>query len=119
LCESEENTITFSTQYGKANAIWEEELPQVGCEYHVEIEIVDTIIWGNNGFETKDKMYTISWENEIFFITGYLESVEEDGYSVLRLGESIIPFVIDGKLPPADVYVQLQCKTVKLNNINY
>ena len=89
-------SVQFSTDYGSATALWEGDLPISNRDYHVEIDIKDTLTWNRDILENDTGRYSIQMQDSVVLFTGKLDSVENDGYAVLRMGGSIIPFVTKG-----------------------
>ena len=53
------------------------------------------------------------------FITGCIDFVDEDGYTVLRLDDSIIPFLTIGEPYQVGTYVRLATKLITLYPLDY
>ena len=110
--------VVFSTEYGNATANWDGDLPEEGKEYFVEIEIGETLALGNNLKICNEAKFTIGMEHDSVFLTGYLESIEEDGYAVLRFGDSIVSLEIMGAIPP-ESFVKVISDEVTLFDVKY
>jgi len=117
--ESPKNFVIFSTEYGNTKAFWNGDMPEVDKEYFVELEIESTLKWGDNIRIVEDDKYVIGVEGNACYMVGYLESIEDDGYTVIRLGENIISLEVDGKPFPIGVFVKVEADKVILFNINY
>lgn len=99
--------VDFETQYGRAIGIWIGEPPIVDAEYSVEIDF-DNILTFNESVKAQSNPATeIGTSDGVTTISGILESVDEDGYSVLRLGVSIIPFMMRGFSGSVNIWVQI------------
>jgi hypothetical protein len=81
-------TIHGSTCFGKINVIWEGDKPEIGKTYHVELDIDGVYVWGQDIVSSDDDISIIC--------NGILESIDDDGYAVLRMGDYIIPFLTKG-----------------------
>ena len=69
----------------------------VDSTYDVEVDLSDPLSWGvdivpNEGSTSS----TIVMSKDSARFTGILDSVDVDGYAVLRLGDYIIPFIGTG-----------------------
>lgn len=53
------------------------------------------------------------------FIIGFLESVEADSYSVLRLRDNIVTFEVEGRLPSDNILVRIEPRKLKLFQVKY
>lgn len=111
-------SVDFTTEFGKARARWSGTDPQIGKEYVVEVEIPDILIWGKDIFATEGGLQ-ITNENETISIVGLFESIDEDGYSVIRHGISIVPVVTQGVPCALGTYVKLFAKNVILYEVEY
>lgn len=110
--------VGFSTEYGNAMANWNGDLPEEGKEYFVEIEIGQTLTLGNNLKICDEGKYSIEMVESSISLTGCLETIDEDGYAVLRLGDSIIPLEVIGAIPP-ESFVKVISDEVTLFNVKY
>lgn len=111
-------SVKFSTEFGKAKAIWIGTDPKIGKEYFVEVEIPDILFWGKDIFETEEGLQ-ITNENDTISIVGLFESIDEDGYAVLRHGISIIPVVTQGVPCALGTYVKLFANNIILYEVEY
>ena len=111
--------VDFSTDYGKATALWEGEKPTINFEYHVEIDIDDSLTWEKDIIKNETGEYSIQMHDNRIFLAGMLDSVDDDGYAVLRIGESIITFVTNGIPFVNGSFIKLISKTVTLSQIDY
>lgn len=110
--------VGFSTEYGNAIANWDGDLPEEGKEYFVEIEIGETFTLGNNLKICDEGKFSIGMEEDSISLTGCLESIEEDGYAVLRLGDSIVSLEVIGAIPP-ESFVKVISDEVTLFDVKY
>ena len=117
--EGSKNTVMFSTEYGNAKATWNGELPEANKEYFVEFEITDILVWQKNVTLSEKLKNVIGMENDAFYMIGFLESVEEDGYTVVRLGESIVSLEIEGNSLQQGTFVKVKADRLLLYDMNY
>lgn len=117
--EGSKNTVIFSTEYGNAKGIWKGCLPETDKDYFVEFEIPDTLVWQKDVIASERLEDTIGMENDIFYLIGSLESAEEDGYTVIRLGESIVSLDIEGNSLQVGTFVKVKADNLFLYDMNY
>ena len=89
------NLIIFSSKFGKGIATFKKNDSE-NKEYNVEIDIVDNLQWGQEIKISSKKYPLIILNGYINTIVGELESIDNDGYSILRMENSIIPFYASG-----------------------
>ena len=111
--------VDFLSDYGEATAIWDGDSPTDDCEYHVEVDIEDTILWGEDVTVSASNEYSIRMLENNIVLVGILDSTEDDGYTVIRIGECIIPFIAKGIPVTVGSFVQVISETVTLTPINY
>jgi hypothetical protein len=111
------NKIVFKSPLGIGKGIWMSDSPPLIDEsYEVEIEINDSLKWGENvSFAAEDKE-VIGMDNEYGHIQGKVEGVDSDGLVILRLGDSII--MLDNFIPPPpnESFIRLAPVTLRLFN---
>ena len=105
--------VGFSSQYGNATANWDGDFPEEGKEYFVEIEIGETFTVGDNLTICDEGKFCIEVEADVISLTGCLASIEEDGYAVLRVGDSSVPLEVIGAIP-AESFVRITSDGVTL-----
>jgi len=92
----DDSKIFCSSPFGSLTLKWIDEKPTLNKDYHVELEINKTLFWNKDISLSEINDFTINDENGTIVIIGQLESVEDDGYTVLRVGEDIIPVITKG-----------------------
>ena len=117
--ENSNNLVLFSTNFGDAKAFWEGEEPIANREYQVEVDINDTLIWHKDILKDDIGNYSIQLENNLILICGNLDSVDDDGYAVLRIGENIIPFIAIGEPFQVGSFIRLSTKSISLSTVSY
>jgi len=111
--------VLFSSDFGCAKANWKGKEPSLNKKYFVEIDIDHIFVWGEDVSLEKDCMPSIHQEYEQISITGYIDSVDEDGYVVLRLGDSILPFLFQGESLKIGTCVRLLTDSLSLYPVDY
>ena len=112
-----EHEVVVANKYGKMNAEWIGESPKKDSIKNVEVEINDTLVWGQDIVETNDKNYKIESIDGRICLQGCLESISEDGYTVIRLGESIICVDTEG-MPLLEIrdFVTIKATHIELHD---
>ena len=89
--------IYGSTHFGSINVKWIGAKPVIDKTYYVELDIEDTLVWEQDVMlSCSSEIYNITCDGITISLFGVLESVDDDGYSVLRMGDFIIPFLAQG-----------------------
>ena len=110
--------IIFKTKCGEAEAYWNGNEPIINQEYYVEFDINQTLTWGIDILNNRSSI-SIRFANDLVHISGILESIDDDGYSLIRVGENIIPFMATGTPFSIGSSIELVTKSVSLSPINY
>jgi len=76
---------------------WEGEKPEIGETYIIELEVEGVFDWGIDITLSRNSKDSISNEGQYYSLNGVFESVDDDGYAVLRMGDYIIPFIAQGR----------------------
>ena len=71
---------------------WMKSKPEVNRIYEVELESNETLVWNKNVSISKENN-TICDANNLVKIVGDLESIDADGYLVLRIDNNIVTFM--------------------------
>ncbi len=111
--------VSFTSEYGSAKAIWNGSLPTLNKEYFVEIEVYDKLYWRENVIESHDENNKILMENNNCCFIGTVESIDDDGYTVIRIGHNIICIVIEGGALPIGSSVKVIASIVELFDVKY
>lgn len=109
-----ENQVLFSSEFGSANGNWCVGIPKSGNEYNVEVDLEGLVVFKENLTFSDLKECKIQMKGNKICLIGLLESVEEDGYAVLRLNDYIIPFEISGELPEEGQFVEIEINEIDL-----
>lgn len=101
-----QNIVTYSSEFGTGKAEWHGEIPTINSKCDVEFEIEDLLTWGVDINRINEQPCSIYMGKDKLIIIGQLESVDEDGYTVVRLGKSIIPLVVKDIPQQETMYVK-------------
>lgn len=84
--------VWCKTDLGNLSLIWKDDNPIENQEYEVELENDEILMLNNNVYITEE-LPTIFEDEQGITIIGDLESIDEDGYLVMRVENSIISFL--------------------------
>lgn len=93
---SPKTIVEFSTEVGKARGFWVGEIPIIGSDYFVEIDIDSTLSAGRHITQSSSKIFSINMLNNKVCFVGRLESLDADGFATVRCGDSIFSFLSEG-----------------------
>ena len=110
--------VDFSSDFGRSAAIWEGEAPAAGVYYDVELDVDNTLVWGESVSTTSSNKSTIALEEELFVVIGKVISLEEDGCVSISVGDSVI--LLDVENAPKELTGHIECRAsdVKLYPTN-
>jgi len=101
------------TSYGAINVDWNGTIPEIEKWYDIELDIDEPLTWGANIVSSITPNNTITVRDNMLLISGILETIHPDGYSALRIGESIIPFLAQGDALTCGSNITLIAKSIK------
>lgn len=110
--------VNFSTEYGNATALWSGNEPQISKEYFVELEVPGVLYWQKD-ITVSEEVCGIALKSGMVHLVGLFESIEDDGYTVIRLGDSIISIETQGEPPETGSNVKLTTNNLLLYEVNY
>lgn len=113
------NIVYYSTIYGSSKAKWSGENPILNQEYFVEMEIEDLFSEGVNIVNAEKSEYKIDLIDEKAIFTGVLETIEPDGYAILRMEENIIPIEIKEGVFNANDFVRITIEDISMYPCDY
>jgi len=111
--------LKVESNYGKFNVLWDGELPSIGERVDVELDIDNNLTWDKDIYLAKNDELQIQQTKEKTVIQGRLEEVSNDGFTVLRLSDSIITFVAKGLALPINSIIQIKVSNIKAYPTNY
>lgn len=114
----DEYLINFTTDYGKGVGIWKGEEPNAGSEYFIEIDIDDILNWQKDIIYSEES-YNISYDSKKIYISGKFELIEDDGYTIIRIGNSIIALETIGSPYEIGKFIKISCNNLFLYNVKY
>ena len=97
VVEVADDKVHGLTCFGKITVFWDGNTPEIGTAYDVELDIESVLVWGKDVILVNDESFAIDYDGELALLHGILESIDDDGYAVMRMGDYIIPFLSQGE----------------------
>jgi len=107
-------SVAFETEIGTGQATWQGETPAETKTYHVEVNVDETLDWGTTVLNHNKPEHRIYVQNGYTHLIGTLESTDDTGLSVLRIGDSIIEFEATGQPFPLGSPIELIAGSISL-----
>jgi hypothetical protein len=111
---AEEVLVTFTTDFGKAAAIWNGVPPKVDEIHDVELEIEQGVVWGESAQSASNDDYFIGLVEGFIKLTGNIVSVDAEGLMAFDMGGSVILVEIIGFAGSIPMVVDLYVERVDL-----
>jgi len=111
--------ICCSNTLGKLTVRWIGSKPILNSEYDVELDIEKTLVWGKDIILSKTVKHFIMTEKALTVLNGVLESVDADGYAILRVGNSIVPFMSEGTAFEIGSIIKIKVNYITVSPITY
>jgi hypothetical protein len=110
--------VTFWTASGSAQAEWVGTRPEVGGMYDAEVEVPESLVWGDGIRQVAAMEPGIATTDGTTIITGMLDSLEDDGVATVRLGDSLLLVETEGLPGRVGSSVQLATRQLRLFDAN-
>lgn len=104
--------VLCKTDYGEVSVYWVGKTPIENEVYDVEFEASKLLLWDRDINVTAEQLTICDNNNEIKII-GELESIDEDGYMVLRIGDSIVTFMTQGIFADKGARIQVRLEFIE------
>ena len=111
--------VLCSTEFGEIVLTWKDNIPEKDKEYDVEFDTDDILKWDDDISLTEVKEPLINMENNEIIINGILESVDEDGFMVVRMKDYILTFETQGKALYNGVNIRIEVPTIEAYPYSY
>ena len=114
------NIVYYKTKYGESQGEWADDpLPTVNQETFVELDADEIFKKNVNIFVEKEDDYKMYLSEEGIVFVGNLESIDDDGITALRIGDSILLIeTVKGDFVGWE-NVKLIAKKISLYSYNY
>ena len=107
-----------STCFGDIIVIWKGDKPDIGKAYYVELDIDGVYVWGQDIALSKENI-SITSNEESTSLSGIFESIDDGEYSVLRMGDYIVPFLTEGNSFEIGSEININAKLISAYPIDY
>ena len=114
-----DNIVLCSTEFGEIVLTWKDNIPEKDKEYDVEFDTDNILKWGDDISLMEAKEPSIYMENNEIIINGILESVDEDGFMVVRMKDYILTFETQGKALHNGVNIRIKIPTIEAYPFSY
>jgi len=108
-----ESFVHFSTGFGSAVAFWEADAPTVGEFHDVELDVMESTVWGVNAHFAVSNVYSIKGESGSINLTGKIVSIDDET-AVFDLAGSLILLEIVGFSGNIPAFIDLKIKKIAL-----
>ncbi len=110
--------VLCKTGYGDVSAYWMGNTPVENETYDVEFETDKLLVWDRDIVVTEEQL-AICDDNHEIKIIGDLESIDEDGYMVLRIDSSIMTFMTQGIPVEEGLRIQIRLEFIEVYPVEY
>jgi len=113
-------TVVFSSPYGSAQAEWiGERPPPKVAELHVELEIEQTLVFGENTKQATLQEPSIHQREDSIVIAAEIDSVfSESETACLRIGDSLVLVDYEGSFPSPHSWIEVQVSCLKIYDVS-
>ncbi|HEX2914464.1 MAG TPA: hypothetical protein VH186_26930 [Chloroflexia bacterium] len=111
--------VRFESEVGQAWANWMGDEPTLGEVYDVELTVNDSLYWDEDIEAVPDERALIEASDDSVIIQATLESCEEDGFTVLKVGTGNLTLTAYGDPPLPGSTVRATAKTLILSDNRY
>ncbi|HLZ63566.1 MAG TPA: hypothetical protein VKR06_42065 [Ktedonosporobacter sp.] len=110
--------VEFQTCFGDGNALWVGQNPILGNSYVVEIEIPGKLSWGEHILKCNQEESKIENKGDYICLTGILLSVEENGFSVMKIENNLVLLEAVGKSFEKGIFIEVMAKNIIVYDTN-
>jgi len=111
--------VTCRTEFGDIALTWMDANPSINKEYDIEFDTNEILIWKNDIIMTELKEPAIYMDNNEIVIIGTLESVDDDGLMVVRMGDYILPFETQGEAYHNGTMIKIKVQSMEAYPLSY
>lgn len=105
--------IVCSTRFGAAVAVWQADIPRVGEEYDVELEIDGKFLWGSNA-SVSENYFSLSEQEDITVLSARLLSIDKDGVAVIEFDGAKAMIELAGPVPRPPFFIKLNVESLSV-----
>jgi uncharacterized Zn-binding protein involved in type VI secretion len=114
----DEPLVEVQTPQGRVRALWHGTEIAAGDSRGVEIEISQTLRWGNDIAASQGDPAMGHDDSGKVFIVGQLEEVYDDGVVVVRVGDAVVQVETEGDAPARGTTVRVLVDQLELWDTN-
>lgn len=118
LTEKPKLIVLCETGYGEVSVYWKGNTPVENETYDVEFETDKLLEWGRDIVATEEQL-AICDDNHEIKIVGDFESIDEDGYMVLRIDSSIMTFMTQDIPVIEGLRIQVRLDFIEVYPVEY
>ncbi len=118
LADKPKPIVLCKTGYGNVSVYWMGNTPVENETYDVEFETDKLLVWDRDIVVTEEQL-AICDDNHEIKIIGDLESIDEDGYMVLRIDSSIMTFMTQGIPIEEGLRIQVRLEFIEVYPVEY
>ena len=118
LADKPKLIVLCKTGYGEVSVYWMGNIPVENETYDVEFETDKLLVWGRDIAVTEEQL-AICDDNHEIKIIGDLESIDEDGYMVLKIDSSIITFMTQDIPVVEGLRIQVRLDFIEVYPVEY
>ncbi|MGG0177501.1 hypothetical protein [Gottfriedia acidiceleris] len=111
--------VKFNSPYGSAIGKWVGSKPKLNSECDIEIDIPEILEWEKQIYKIDKEFSQITSDENHIYLSGVLESIDSDGYSVLRIGNNLVIFELTGDNYLIGSYVKIETKQILLYGFGF
>jgi hypothetical protein len=108
--------VNFSSDLGEAWAYWSGNPPKPGTTFDVELSAGASLTWGADIVPAAAGASSLDMNGDGVTLHATLEAREDDGFTVLRLGPSILMLETIGDAPPIGTFVRADLRELTLSD---
>jgi len=113
--------VHVNSGVGQFWAVWADGRPNLGYEYHVELEIDQRLRLGQSAMQTDADVFAVRCDERntpVVVVACVTEVFPEQGTVLLQVGESLLQVELEGEVSP-ESWIQLRVQQLKVFNENY
>lgn len=111
--------ISCTSKFGDILLTWKDSIPEISKEYDVEFDTDEILTWGDDISLTEESEPEIYMEKDAVVIIGTLESVDDDGFMVVRMENYILTFETQGKALHNGTKIRLKVPSLEAYPFSY
>ena len=111
--------VSCTTEFGDIILTWKDDIPEVDKQYDVEFDTDEILNWDDDISLTEVREPEMYAENDGIVINATLESVDDDGFMVVRMKDYILTFETQGKALHNGAKVRIKIHSLEAYPVSY